>query len=71
MNEFIIDFSFQGVVFKGLVRPETEDGRDAYNVKLESENQETNEVSDIEGKSAAPTSEKKDASIRLQSILKK
>ncbi len=41
MNEFVIDFSYRGVSYKGLITPKTGDSDGGFKVILESENQET------------------------------
>ncbi len=41
MNDFVIDFTFRGAAYKGLVTPYGGDDHAGYGVKLESENQET------------------------------
>lgn len=40
MNEFVIDFAYQGATYTGLVTPKTIKGEILYAVRLESENQE-------------------------------
>jgi hypothetical protein len=42
MNEFVIDFSYRGAAYTGLVTPKPEGGQGGYAVRLESENQEFN-----------------------------
>lgn len=40
MNEFIIEFTYQGSSYTGLVSPKLEGDDDGYEVKLENANQE-------------------------------
>ena len=41
MNEFVIDFIYNGAPYSGLVTPKKDNGSVYYSVKLESENQES------------------------------
>ena len=42
MDEFVIDFIYEKMLFTGLVRPGKEGGDMVYSVKVESRNQELN-----------------------------
>jgi hypothetical protein len=40
MDAFVIDFTYQGAAYTGLVSPKEIEGKTGYSVRLESENQE-------------------------------